>query len=225
MPRPAVRPGFPAGRTGTVNAVTNDGQGVARRPARLSAKERREHFLDVTAQLVLERGAEAVTMEAVAAAAGVSKGLGYAYFSNRNELLLTLLNRELTELQRRSDEEVRKAHDFEGRIRASIRAWFDVMTERGALIGTLMQAHSIQGPLAERRKRYNQELQEFYGRIAEKEFGIPRRKAVAAAGILLAGMTGMVDRWRAGDPRELLEETYVDVVMGALRDMAARATT
>ena len=192
---------------------------VAPRAARLSAEERREHFLDVTAQLVLEKGAEAVTMESVAAAAGVSKGLGYAYFSNRNELLLSLLNRELGELQRRSSDEIRRASDFEGRIRASIRAWFDVMTERGALIGTLMQASSIQGPLAERRKRYNTELQEFYGRIGEKEFGIPRSKAVVAAGILIAGMTGMVDRWRAGDPRDLLEETYVDVVMGALRSM------
>lgn len=199
--------------------MTNDVRPVPPRAARLSAEERREHFLDVTAQLVLEKGAEAVTMESVAAAAGVSKGLGYAYFSNRNELLLSLLNRELGELQSRSEEEIRKAVDFESRIRGSIRAWFDVMSERGALIGTLMQASSIQGPLAERRKRYNSELQEFYGRLGEKEFGIPRAKAVVAAGILLAGMTGMVDRWRAGDPRDLLEETYVEVVMGALRSM------
>ena len=205
--------------------MTNDLQGVAPRPARLSAEARREHFLDVSAHLVLERGTEAVTMEAVAAAAGVSKGLGYAYFSNRNELLLALLNRELGELQRRSAEEVRQADDFEGRIRASIRAWFDVMSERGALIGTLMQAHSIQGPLAERRKRYNSELQEFYGRIAAKEFGIPQAKAVVASGILLAGMTGMVDRWRAGDPRPLLEETYVEVVIGALRALGGVTST
>jgi AcrR family transcriptional regulator len=204
--------------------VSNDLQGVAPRPARLSAKERREHFLDVTAQLVLEKGTEAVTMEAVAAAAGVSKGLGYAYFSNRNELLLTLLNRELGELQRRSAEEVRAATDFEGRVRASIRAWFDVMSQRGALIGTLMQAESIQGPLAERRKRYNAELQDFYGALGTKEFGIPKAKAKVAAAILLSGMTGMVDRWRAGDPRELLEETYVEIVMGALRSMGSGAT-
>lgn len=199
--------------------MINDGPGLAPRASRLSAPERRQHFLDVTAQLVIEHGAEAVTMESIAAAAGVSKGLGYAYFSNRNELLLSLLNRELGELQRRSEEEIRDAVDFEGRVRGSIRAWFDVMSERGALIGTLMQAHSIRGPLAERRRRYNQELQELYGALAEEEFGIPRRKAVAAAGILISGMTGMVDRWRAGDPRELLEETYVEVVMGALRSM------
>ena len=195
--------------------------GAAPRAPRLSGKERREHFLDVTADLVVERGVESVTMEAVAAAAGVSKGLGYAYFSNRNELLLALLNRELGELQRRSTEEIKAASDFEGRIRAALKVWFDVMSEKGALIGTLLQSQAIQGPLAERRKSYNQEMQDFYGRIAEKEFGIPRRKAVAAAAILLAGMSGIIERWRNGDSRRLLEETYVDVVMGALRGMGA----
>ncbi|HUP84599.1 MAG TPA: helix-turn-helix domain-containing protein [Acidimicrobiales bacterium] len=195
--------------------------GVGPRAARLSANERREHFLDVTAELVISRGVESVTMEAVAAAAGVSKGLGYAYFSNRNELLLSLLNRELGELQRRSTEEIRAASDFEGRIRAGVHAWFDVMAEKGALIGTLLQTQAIAGPLAERRKSYNQELQDFYGRLAEKEFGIPRRKSVATAAILLAGMSGIIERWRNGDSRRLLEETYVDVVLGSLRSMAS----
>lgn len=200
--------------------MTNNGRPPGGRAARLSGTERREHFLDVTAELVVGHGVEAVTMEAVAAAAGVSKGLGYAYFSNRNELLLSLLNRELNELQRASAEKIRAASDFEGRIRAAVSAWFDVMSERGALISTLLQARAIQGPLEERRVRYNREQQEFYGRIAQKEFGIDPRKAVATAGILLAGMNGLVDRWRAGDTRELLESTYVEIVMGALTSMS-----
>lgn len=204
--------------------MTNDvrsSAGGGPRAARLSAKERRAHFLDVTAELVISRGVESVTMEAVAAAAGVSKGLGYAYFSNRNELLLSLLNRELGELQRRSTEEIRAASDFEGRIRAGVHAWFDVMSEKGALIGTLLQTQAIAGPLAERRRSYNQEMQDFYGRLAEKEFGIPRRKSVVAAAILLAGMSGIIERWRNGDSRRLLEETYVDVVLGSLRSMSS----
>jgi hypothetical protein len=68
-------------------------------------------------------------------------------------------------------------------------------------------------------------MHDFYGRLAEKEYGIPRRKAVAAAAILLAGMSGIIDRWRNGDSRRLLEETYVDVVMGALRGMGATSSS
>src|SRR5205823_7973892 len=82
---------------------------VAPRPARLPAEERREHFLDVTAELIINDGIDAVTMEGVAAAAGVSKGLGYAYFANRNELLLALLERELQKLDRRALAGIRDA--------------------------------------------------------------------------------------------------------------------
>ena len=50
--------------------------------ARLTAAQRKQQFLDVAAQLVVEQGADTVTMEAVAARAGVSKALSYRYFSN-----------------------------------------------------------------------------------------------------------------------------------------------
>jgi AcrR family transcriptional regulator len=162
-------------------------------------------------------------MEAAAAAAGVSKGLGYAYFANRNELLIALLERELAELGRRADEGVRAATDFEGRIRAGIGAWFDAMAERGVLIGTLLTTHSIQGPLEERRQAWNRDMENFYGAIAEKEFGIETHKARVAAAILLSGMSGVLDRWtQVGDPRAVLEDTYVEVVMGALHALSRR---
>src|SRR2546423_13055124 len=112
---------------------------VAPRPARLPAEERREHFLDVAADLIVREGIDAVTMEGVAAAAGVSKGLGYAYFSNRNELLLTLLERELKELDRRVLVGVHAADSLEGRIRGALAAWFETVRQRGRLLGTLLQ--------------------------------------------------------------------------------------
>ena len=49
--------------------------------ARLTAAQRKQQFLDVAAQLVVEQGADTVTMEAVPHA-GVSKALSYRYFSN-----------------------------------------------------------------------------------------------------------------------------------------------
>ena len=69
--------------------------------ARLSAAQRREQFLDVAAQLVVEQGADAVTMEAVAARAGVSKALSYRYFDNAGALLVALFEREVIDLDRK----------------------------------------------------------------------------------------------------------------------------
>lgn len=202
-------------------ATTGRNRAPYSRARRLSGPERREHFLDVAAALILDRGVEAVTMEAIAAAAGVSKGLGYAYFANRNALLIGVLERELIEFGRRADAGVRAASNFEGRLRAAIGAWFDVMTERGVLIGTLLTINSLQGPLEERRQAWNRDTESLYAGVIEREFGIDPEKGRAAAAILLAGLSGVLERWtRGGDSREVLEATYVDIIIGGLRALA-----
>src|SRR6266403_6308199 len=67
------------------------------RARRLPAEQRREHLLDVGAAIILDSGFETLTMESVAERAGVSKGLGYAYFENAEELALALYDREMAE--------------------------------------------------------------------------------------------------------------------------------
>ena len=71
------------------------------RGARLSRDERRAHFLDMAAEIITEHGADSVTMEGVAARAGVSKALGYRYFTNRDDLLMALFDREMAILDHR----------------------------------------------------------------------------------------------------------------------------
>src|SRR6266480_4420461 len=63
-------------------------------PARLSRAERRDALLDATAELVSSAEIDAVTMEAVAERAGVSRPLVYKHFANRGELLAALYDRE-----------------------------------------------------------------------------------------------------------------------------------
>src|SRR5205823_5613658 len=65
---------------------------------RLPGDLRRRQLLDVAIELLSEGGAEAVTMEGVAARAGVSKALGYRYFDNADQLLLALHDREMAEM-------------------------------------------------------------------------------------------------------------------------------
>jgi AcrR family transcriptional regulator len=193
----------------------------ATRPARMSREARREDFLDVAATLIAERGVDAVTMEGVAAAAGVSKGLGYAYFENKGDLLVELFQRELREYENRTRARMTEATDFEDRIRASVRSWFDMVAERGQLLGTLLQASPVQASLAPHRSRYYRNLEDFYGRMASDELGIPKKKATIAAAVLIAGLSGVVERWvECKEPRKLLEETYVEVTLGALRNLA-----
>ena len=63
---------------------------------RLPASERREQLLDVTKAIVAARGFHAVSIEAVARNAGVSRPIVYGHFEHLNGLLEALVLREST---------------------------------------------------------------------------------------------------------------------------------
>jgi AcrR family transcriptional regulator len=64
------------------------------RSPRMRAAERREQLLDVTLDLVVERGFHAVTIEAVAQAAGVTRPIVYKQFTDLPGLVKALIDRE-----------------------------------------------------------------------------------------------------------------------------------
>lgn len=192
----------------------------ASRPARLPRSERREHLLDVAAQLILDKGIEAVTMEGVATAAGVSKGLGYAYFSNSSTLLRALLEREVRRLNKRISEAFGTETEFEGRLRAVIHAWFDHIEEQGILMGRLLQATRNDGPHVEARNAYNRFNEQWWADLAERELGVPNGRGRIATAIILSGLEGVVQRWtQCGDTRDELEEVFMRVAMGGLQNL------
>src|SRR3954454_24957464 len=63
-------------------------------PARMSAEERREQLLDVTKRIVSEHGFHAVSIEAVAREAGISRPIVYGHFQDLPGLLQALVDRE-----------------------------------------------------------------------------------------------------------------------------------
>src|SRR3954470_19586268 len=144
---------------------------AAPRAARLPREERREHFLDVAADLVTEKGIDAMTMEGVAARAGVSKGLGYAYFPNRGEMLAALFDREMSDLDGKVRAAMESAGSLEDRIRATVRVWYDAVSERGVLLGALLQA-DLEGPLEQRRKARQASVEEYWVRAVTTELGL-----------------------------------------------------
>lgn len=63
---------------------------------RLPAQARREQLLDVTATLVIEQGFQAVSIQAVAQSAGISRPIVYEHFGDLPGLLDALVKREMT---------------------------------------------------------------------------------------------------------------------------------
>lgn len=68
-------------------------------PERGDAARNRRLLLDAAALLVAERGVDAVTMDAVAASAGVGKGTVFRRFGSRAGLMLALLDHSEKEFQ------------------------------------------------------------------------------------------------------------------------------
>ncbi len=67
-----------------------------RTSSRMTARARRDQLLDVTTELVTERGFQAVSMESVARSAGISRVLIYQHFGDLPGLLEAVVEREMT---------------------------------------------------------------------------------------------------------------------------------
>jgi len=190
------------------------------RAARLPRNERHEHLLDVAADLVVERGIDGVTMEGVAAAAGVSKGLGYAYFANSSELLLALLRRESAKLGSRILGAMGDATTFEEKLRAAIHEWFSVVEEDGVLFARLLQGTWHDGPHVDEWNDYLKKRDRFWAVLAEEELGVDRQHGEIATAILMAGLQGIVQRWsQCGDDPELLEDVFMKIAVAGLENL------
>ena len=194
--------------------------------ARLTAAQRKQQFLDVAAQLVVEQGADTVTMEAVAARAGVSKALSYRYFSNVGALLLELFEREVVELDDQIQQAVSEAPTFEDKIRASFTGWGAEIGERGRLLGRLWQVSVSTGPLLEARRKRDRQVYEFWGGIIEDEYHLEKPIVETAAAILVQGTAGLLASLYSGrGDQQALIDVYVQMALGALDGLAQRQSS
>lgn len=210
--------------------ATPTARGAEHRPAtrRISSAERRAQYLEVAAELVIEHGADAVTMEAVAAGASVNKALLYRQFSNRAELLLTLFEQETNDLDARVAVAMGAAETFDDKVRAWIKTWFSYMGRRGTLYYRLVSAVSTiaSGSAAPPHRERQRRLIKQHGRWYADDFSIPLEQANDLASILYAGLTGAIERWVASPnapTRRRLEETFVQTVLGSLDRLAAES--
>src|SRR4051794_31166895 len=161
------------------------GQDAPAKRRRLSPEVRRDHLLDVAASLVLELGADGVTMERVAQRAGVSRGLGYAHFDNSDDLLAALWQREAADLDRRAAEARAGAGTIEDCVRAAVTAYFGVLSDKGVLLARLLETSSNSPPVDAQRQERDRALERYFGELVASETGLAPKRARAVASILL----------------------------------------
>src|SRR6478736_6099615 len=96
---------------------------------RMTAEERREQLLDATKAIVVADGFHAVSIEAVARAAGITRPIVYGHFADLGGLLEALVERE----SRRALQQLPETYDDLQAVRADPDTWrLVLMPQEGA---------------------------------------------------------------------------------------------
>ena len=181
----------------------------APRRQRLRADDRRRQLLDVAADLVVAHGAGAMSMERLAAEAGVSKALPYKHFDNAEAVLASLYRRETRALGRAVWQALSAAGPGDDRVRVGVRAYFDEMARRSAVLAALSRPGSTVASLADA----GQAGVVFEVEVLSRFHGLSRRRAKAVAGMVQGAVVGAAATWLAGYAgRAALEDDLVAMI-------------
>ncbi len=191
--------------------------------ARLSADGRREALLDITKQLVVERGTAPITMGTVAERAGVTRALLYKHFANKDELLAALYRREAERLNRSMSGVVTAAPaGFEAKLRALVRSALEASEEHGLFFAPL-RTFGTQPDVRTERRGWDRRTVKYFAQLAVDDFGIDERTARAAVSLQLSGIQNLLSQLRSrpgAEQRAFLEHVYVESALGALLRLA-----
>lgn len=151
-----------------------------------------------------ELGYEATTIDVIATRAGVSRATFYAYFSSRDAAFLAVaeaIGQQFLDAQLVEDVEAAESRQV---IRATTRAFIEVIFENGGLVA-----------LIEHRARVDERIGELWSRV----HGRTRRRFTTFLDGLAAA--GIVEPCVA--PRQIVESASDALLLGASRLSAAGA--
>ena len=192
--------------------------------SRLDPAQRREQILDAANVLFAERAYDAVSIEDIASAAGVTRGLVHHYFGGRTEVYVALLER--LGAQREADLRPPVGPSARARLADTVSRWLD-WTEANRMIylATIAHGEDITDPNVRRvvsdlMRRAVALLTAFHADVAQDS---PRLRHA------LECWTGLnraaTRRWLRGEAtREATHELLTSTLEHVLRRFGARPT-
>lgn len=182
---------------------------------RLPPDERREQLVSLGLELLGRTPPNQVSIEAIARAAGISKGLLYHYFPTKSDFVVAVLRQSRAELERRMAPDFSVQLTVVERLDASIDAFLGYVEEHAA--GFLAIAHArggedaaIRAVLADNRERRVRAMVDFAAALAEA----PRAEIESPALVVavegwLSFCEGVVGSWLARDDLERSEAVFL----------------
>lgn len=172
---------------------------------RLPPDERREQLVSLGLELLGRTPPDQVSIEAIARAAGISKGLLYHYFPTKSDFVVAVLRQSRAELERRMAPDFSVQLTVVERLDAGIDAFLGYVEEHAA--GFLAIAHArggedpaIRAVLADNRERRVRAMVDFAAALSRG----PREEIESPALVVavegwLSFCEGVVGSWLARD--------------------------
>ena len=190
---------------------------------RLAPAERREQILDTANTLFAERGYDEVTIEDIASAAGVTRGLVHHYFGGRKDVYIALIERLGAVREERLPPPVGRT--ARARVKDSVSRWLDwTEANRTLWLATIARGEDMTDPdvsriASELVRRAVAVLAAFHAEIAEDS---PRlRYALECWSGLNRAATR---RWLNGEAtRDATHELLASTLEHVLRTFGARS--
>jgi AcrR family transcriptional regulator len=193
------RPALPQAPPHSGELVTFSTQRAAsRRPrTRLSREARAEQLIDAAGRVIESEGLAAVTLKRIAREVGVSETQAHNHFSGRSDLLIALARRELAAMSAEQIADAQGGKPGLSQVRLSTIAYLRQISQRGALVQTLLNSPEVRLGLrgerasrrAQGRRRAAERMNSSYG--VAGDVGYATTAALTAvclrAGRLIAG--------------------------------------
>jgi AcrR family transcriptional regulator len=165
---------------------------------RLTGDQRREHLLHVGVELLGRHGTADVSIEEIAQAAGVSKGLLYHYFPTKDDFLLAVLDRSQAEMDQllARDRDLSPLAQFDRNLDGFLRFVDDHAAGYLAVVNARGRSEAVSQLIEDRRARRVDELTALVAVVRD----VPREEArtpqlVAAIEGWLGFSEGVIVRW------------------------------
>ena len=181
---------------------------------RLPRSARRRQLLAAAQQVFVAHGYHAAAMDDIAERAGVSKPVLYQHFPGKLELYLALLDEHAETLERAVREALASTTDNRARVEASIRAYFDFVSDEGGAFRLVFESDLRNEPAV--RDRVEGSLRASVEAIAETiaaDTGLTDEEA-ALLSCGLAGLAEVSSRWWLAADSGISKERAVELMTG-----------
>lgn len=167
------------------------------RATRTKPDVRRRQLLDVAEVLLEHGGSDALRMDTLATAAGVTRPVVYSHFDNRNALIIALLERHESRLS--LDDNVRgEPEEFEPMIRRATDSFLQLSMKHGPAMQALVAGVNLSPKIEETRRCIWDKGVDKWAKNYRSYFGLSMRDSRALAMSHLTGLSAMSGMCIAG---------------------------